>query len=56
MEKIRLETEQGEFVVDVKIPRFKSRPAVILWGSRVFIHVRATIYRECFAVAATEQA
>ncbi len=40
MEKIKLCVKEGEKlmdVVDVEIPPFKTRPAVLIWGSRVFM-------------------
>jgi hypothetical protein len=34
---VRLETEAGEYVTTVRLPRFVKEPGVILWGERFFI-------------------
>ena len=58
LKKIRLETEDGYFVVTGLIPPFVTPPAVVTWGVRTF--QKATtgagpeIYRECFCVAVVE--
>lgn len=33
---VRLETQAGEYVTTVRLPRFVKEPGVILWGERFF--------------------
>lgn len=47
-EKVRLETDGGEFVQYTFILPFNERPKVLIWGERVFLHHENNIYRECF--------
>jgi hypothetical protein len=58
MEPVRLQTREGEFVAEVRIPPFALLPEVLIWGSRVFCrvgeaergaHEGALVYREGFA-------
>lgn len=38
-EKTRLYTPEGGFVVEVELPPFLTKPEVLIWGARVFVHV-----------------
>lgn len=37
--KERLFTPEGGFVAEVSIPPFVSKPEVLIWGARVFLHI-----------------
>jgi hypothetical protein len=37
--RVRLETADGAFVVELKIPPFDPTPSIICWGSRFFRRV-----------------
>lgn len=58
LENVTLQTSDGTFVHRGKMPTFNVRPAVILWGVRVFAYFgiadegtdkEAVVYREAFA-------
>lgn len=54
--KVRLLTAGKELVLDATIPPFNMAPDVLMWGTRVFINMDASIdnrrlYREAFATA-----
>lgn len=71
MVKVRLETNSGlvekgynPFVAYIQVPPFRTAPAVILWGERVFTRAEQQpkeyegkepyeVYRECFYYCAT---
>lgn len=38
-EKTRLYTPEGGFVAEVDLPPFNTKPEVLIWGARVFVHV-----------------
>jgi hypothetical protein len=56
MEEFELFVSTGESVgVVVIIPAFQPRPAVIIWGERIFSwRKKKEQYRECFSVVAVQ--
>lgn len=58
MNKVRLETSNGELVVHGEVPPFNEAPDVLVWGTRIFkdtyqLQDDERVYRECFAVYLT---
>lgn len=53
MTKIKLYTNDGQFVEEVTIPLFETPPVVVIWGDRVFVYdLMVNQYREQFAYVA----
>ena len=43
---VKLTTKFGEFVTNVQVPPMQPMPEVIGWGSRIFVYVDDTQYKE----------
>lgn len=48
MDKVKLYTRDGGFVVEINILPFKIYPEAIMWGERMFIKTPGGEYREGF--------
>jgi hypothetical protein len=53
VEKVRLYTSDGEYVVSVELPNVEPPPRVLAWGKRYFVLGRSPEYMEatCYTIA-----
>jgi hypothetical protein len=53
VEKVRLYTSDGEYVVSVELPNVEPPPRVLAWGKRYFVLGRPPEYMEatCYVIA-----
>jgi hypothetical protein len=56
MDKVRLMTDGGDYIVSGSIPKFNEPPGVLSWGARFFTYdvtddENVHVYVETFAVA-----
>lgn len=53
IEKVRLYTSDGEYVVSVELPNVEPPPRIVAWGKRYFVLGRPPEYIEatCYTIA-----